>query len=227
MWIGNYFSRRDFLTQTVLASGGLLFCGCGSQGSAREGAASAPTIPTADSPSALPSNSETATETNSSDAAPEAKPLIVYFSHSGNTRVIAEYIQKFTEAELWEVKSVKPYPEDYNTVVEQAKKEIDAGFQPEIQLLPENLSAYSTIFVGSPCWWGTVAPPIATFLTGRNLSGKTIAPFMTHEGSFMGRTVADLRKYCPQANVLSGLPIRGGSVRSASSDVEKWLASLK
>mgnify|MGYP001711738270 FL=1 len=56
---------------------------------------------------------------------------------------------------------------------------------------------------GSPsatadCGWATVAPPVATFLASYDFAGKTIVPFMTHEGSRMGHSEADIRKLCPQ-----------------------------
>ena len=224
-------SRRHFLTQSSLLGSGFLLSGCySSQESSSSPAAAAPSrtvegqSPSQEAPSTIQAKPS---ESSSSTPTPTSRSLIVYFSHSGNTRMIAEQIQKLTDGEIWEVKSVKPYPQDYDTVVEQAKKEIDAHYQPPIQPLAEKLDAYETIFVGSPCWWATVAPPIATFLTGRDFSGKTIAPFMTHEGSYMGRSVADIGKYCPDAKILTSLPIWGGSVRTAQADVEKWLASIK
>ena len=60
------------------------------------------------------------------------------------------------------------------------------------------------IYIGSPCWWSTVAPPVATFLAAHDFTGKTLIPFMTHEGSRMGRSEADIRRLCPGATVRSG-----------------------
>jgi Flavodoxin len=50
-------------------------------------------------------------------------------------------------------------------------------------------------------WWNTVAPPVMTLLTAYDLSGKTIAPFITHEGSGLGRSAADIAKLCPDARM--------------------------
>lgn len=64
---------------------------------------------------------------------------------------------------------------------------------------------------------------IFTFLEAYDFSGKTIIPFCTHEGSGMGHSESDIKKLCPNANVLSGIPIRGGSVSEAEKDISNWL----
>lgn len=48
--------------------------------------------------------------------------LVAYFSHSGNTRVIAGYIQRETGAGMFEIKPADDYPAEYQAVVDQAKK---------------------------------------------------------------------------------------------------------
>ncbi len=155
------------------------------------------------------------------------KMLVVYFSHSGNTRIIAEQIKNATGADIFEIQPVKDYPKDYKAVVDQAKKEINASFRPELKTKINNIESYDVIFVGSPNWWSTIAPPVATFLSSFNLSEKTIVPFITHEGSRMGRSVSDIKNLCPKSTVLDGLPIRGSSVKDAKSEVIKWLHEIK
>ncbi len=151
-----------------------------------------------------------------------SKTLVIYFSHSGNTRSLAQQIQKATGAAIFEAKPIDAYPTDYDTVVKQAKKEIEADYRPALATTLENLAQYDTIYIGSPCWWGTIAPPLATLLTQNDFSGKTIRPFMTHEGSGMGRSVADIKKLAPRADVLAGLPVWGHAVQSAKADIDRW-----
>ena len=62
-----------------------------------------------------------------------SKTLIVYYSHSGNTKKVAQEIQQITGGELFQVKPRIPYPTSYNAVVEQAKKEIAKNFLPELE----------------------------------------------------------------------------------------------
>jgi hypothetical protein len=89
-----------------------------------------------------------------------------------------------------------------------------------------NLEKYKLIIVGSPNWWGTIASPIRTILSSYDFSGKTIATFITHEGSHMGNSIKDINKICNASKVLDGLAIRGGSVKRADKDVEKWLNQI-
>lgn len=154
------------------------------------------------------------------------KILVVYYSYSGNTQIVAKQIQKGTGGDIFELQTVNAYPKEYQAVVDQAKKEVNSGYKPALKAKVQDISQYDIIFIGSPCWWNTFAPPVRTFLTSYNLSGKTIVPFMTHEGSGMGRTEADIKKLCPKSTVLDGLAIRGGSVKSAEAEVTSWLKKI-
>ena len=158
----------------------------------------------------------------------DKKNLIVYYSwsNSGNTRNMAEKIKTETGADIFEIVPVKAYPRDYQACVDQAKTEINNKFKPEIKGEVTDFDSYDIIFVGSPNWWSTIAPPVATFLTSYNFSGKTIIPFMTHEGTRMGHSEKDIKDLCPEATVLKGLPVRGGSVNNATPDIQKWLKDL-
>ena len=155
------------------------------------------------------------------------KALVVYFSHSGNTRELANQIQKSVGGDIVEIQAVTPYPGDYDTVVKQAKLEVDSGFKPAIKTKIDNIKSYDVIFVGSPNWWSTIAPPVATFLTENDLSGKTIVPFITHAGSGLGRSVADIKKLCPQSTILEGLAVWGRDVGSSQDKVSDWIKDLK
>lgn len=161
----------------------------------------------------------------------DKKILVVYFSWSpsGNTRNMAEQIKEATGADIFEIVPVNAYPSDYTKCTQVAKEEINRKYKPEIKSKVPNFDQYDTIFVGSPNWWSTIAPPIATFLTTHNLKGKTILPFMTHEGTRMGHSVKDIQELCTDATVLSGLPIRGNNVKNEStkSDIKKWLKDNK
>jgi len=155
------------------------------------------------------------------------KILVVYFSHSGNTRVLAQQIRDATGGSIYEIQTVKDYPADYQTVVDQAKREINSNYKPVLKTKIRNIESFDVIFIGSPNWWSTIAPPVATFLTEYNLEGKTLVPFMTHGGGGMGHSVSDIKKLCPTSTVLEGLPINGRLVRRAEDDVTHWLREIK
>lgn len=154
------------------------------------------------------------------------KVLVVYYSRTGSTREIAGQIHALAGGDIVEMETVNPYPAEYRATTEQAKKELQSGYKPPLKTKIANMAAYDTILVGSPCWWGTFAAPVWTFLSGYDFSGKTMAPFMTHLGSGLGHCKADLAKLCPTAKRLEGLAVRGDSVKSAQKDVASWLARI-
>ena len=175
----------------------------------------------------------TKAETKSESAGPASAPiktqkvLVTYFSRSGNTREMARQIQKIMGGDIFEIQTVTPYPREYDAVTKQAKQELEAGIKPPIQSKVANIKEYDIVFVGSPNWWNTIAPPVMTFLSEHDLSGKIIVPFITHAGSGLGRSVADIKKLAPQATVREGLALWGRDVKSSQDQVAKWLQELK
>jgi flavodoxin len=159
-------------------------------------------------------------------ASAQSKILVAYFSHTGNTKAVAEEIKKQTGADIYEIVPQKAYPTDYKLVVEQAKTEIERDYRPPLKSKTIDIKKYDIIVVGSPCWWSTMAPPVATFLTSYNFSGKKIAPFMTHEGSRFGNTLNDIKSLCPKATLLEGMTIRGSEVGNAKEQIAKWANHL-
>ncbi len=152
--------------------------------------------------------------------------LIAYFSHSGNTQVIANQIHQCAGGDLFRIATIDPYPADYDTVVEAARKELRNGSRPKLSEQVVNIASYGVVFIGYPCWWSTMPMAVFSFLEQHELSGKKIAPFCTHEGSGLGRSVQDIRKLCPQSVIQDGLAVRGGSVAAAKKDVQVWLGRI-
>ena len=163
-----------------------------------------------------------AAESGDAQTAPnDKKVLVAYFSHSGNTRAVAERIAAATGADLFEIVPQKPYPAEYRAVVDQARREIAADYRPALKTDLPDAGRYDVIYIGSPCWWSTVAPPVATFLAAHDFTGKTLIRFMTHEGSRMGRSEADIRRLCPGATVRSGVPVRGSDAAQADREIRQ------
>ena len=152
--------------------------------------------------------------------------LIAYFSRSGNTRKIANLIHQEVGGTIHEIQPEVPYPNSYNAVVDQAKEEIQAGYKPALESTLDQIESYDTVFVGSPNWWSTIAPPVATFLSEYDLSGKIIVPFCTHGGGGLGRIGRDIAKLCPQSTILSSLEIYGSGTGNAQARVSAWLREV-
>ena len=165
-----------------------------------------------------------------------ANILIVYYSRKGqnywngsiknlpkgNTEIVAEMIQKTVGGDLFEIETVKEYPVDYTECTEVAKEELRANARPELKKMPESIDAYDVIFLGYPCWWGTMPMAVYTFLEHFDFTGKKIVPFCTHEGSRMGGSVNQIKKSAPGAIVLEGLPIHGAEAAQSEGEVSVW-----
>lgn len=155
------------------------------------------------------------------------KILVVYFSHSGNTREIATQIKTATGGDIFEIQPVKPYPEEYQKVLDQAKEEINSNYKPDLKTKVENIDSYDVIFIGSPNWYSTIAPPVSKFLSEYNLSGKTVVPFITHGGGGLAQCVTAITALCPNSTILDALVVSGSSVKSSQNEVSEWLRELK
>ena len=113
---------------------------------------------------------------------------------------------------------MKPYPDAYSDTLKEANRERKEGTPREI--LPATIpDDCEVVFIGSPIWYGTYAPPIATFLKGNSLAGKTVAPFCTHGGGGAGRFEQDVQAACPDAKVLKGFVARGSNQIERRLDV--------
>lgn len=154
-----------------------------------------------------------------------SKTLVIYYSHSGNTRHLAEMIAKQAKGDCLEIVPQDAYPQGYNEVVAQAQKEIKAGYRPALKNKAMDLSAYDTVLVGTPNWWSSIAPPIATFLENNDLSEKKVAVFCTHGGGGFGHIEKDVKALCPDSQMLSGWSVYGNG--AGAGDAEKWLKKIK
>lgn len=103
--------------------------------------------------------------------------LVAYFSWSGNTKEMAEYIAQQTGGDVFEIEPLNAYPEDYNETTDIAKVERDENQRPEIANLPASIDEYDTILIGYPIWWHTAPMIIGTFLENYDLTDKNIYPF--------------------------------------------------
>lgn len=156
------------------------------------------------------------------------KTLILYYSYGGNTRRIAEMIQKETGGDLAEIETVQPYSGDYNAVVELGKQQVESGFMPELKPLSVDVRSYDRVILGSPVWWYTFAPAMNTFLHENDLTGKVVWPFATN-GGWIGHTFKDFKNGCGGAEVKDGLNIRFDEsvLRTPEKEILSWIEKMK
>lgn len=156
-----------------------------------------------------------------------SKNVVVYYTWAGHTRGMAKIIAAQTGADIQEVLPETPYTTNYSTVVDQAKEEINAGFHPAIKKLDVDLGKYDVVYIGTPIWWGTMASPIATFLSENDLSGKTVMPFTTHGGGGKGHSDKDIANLCPNSKVLEMYTAYEGGGSAAEKEIAAWIGKNK
>ena len=166
-----------------------------------------------------------------------SESLIIYFSRAGNnysnegikflekgnTEVIAEYIQELTSADMFKVEPLNEYPEDYMECTEVAKDELNNDERPELKEYLEDIGQYDTIYIGFPNWWSTLPMPMWTQLEKLDFTNKTVKPFVTHEGSGMGKSAKDIKKLCSGAKITKELSIQGSFVSDSKDKVRIWV----
>lgn len=138
-----------------------------------------------------------------SATAVEAKTLVAYFTLTGNTEKAAKIVAEETNADLYKIELVTPYPSEYKEQTELAKKELAEGILPPIKPWPENIAEYDVVFIGSPVWWGTMSTPVHTFLSSGVLKGKTVIPFVTHGGGGADKSFSDTERLCKDCKVIT------------------------
>lgn len=154
------------------------------------------------------------------------KTLILYFSQSGNTQKVANFIHEAVGGDIVRLETVKTYSSNYNDLLDEAQEEQRNNARPELKTKIDNIEEYSTIFLGYPNWWGDMPMPLYTFLEEYDLSGKTIAPFVTSGGSGFSNTISTIRENEPNANIVDGLSINGSSASKSQDEVEEWTNNL-
>ncbi|MCB8879342.1 hypothetical protein ACELLULO517_03785 [Acidisoma cellulosilytica] len=155
------------------------------------------------------------------------KSLVVLFTRSGNTRVIAGIIQRRFKAAFFEIQPAKPYPDDYEATVARARLERDQQIEPPIVQTVSDLSRYSTVFLCFPIWGETAPPVIRTFLKAHNFQGKTVRPFITHGGYGLGNSLSVIQGHAPGAQIASPFVMEADQERRTLNQVQNWLGQIK
>ena len=160
------------------------------------------------------------------------KMLVVYYSWSnGNTKKIAEQLANKTGADIARIETAEPYRGSHEEVVKQGKREVEAGFTPQINPLSVNLADYDVLAIGTPTWWYTMAPAVLTFLTVNDFTGKTVIPFMTN-GGWPGHVIKDMKDKCKGAAFAHEMQIQFDSMgkdhlETSEDVITEWIGQIK
>lgn len=156
-----------------------------------------------------------------------ADSIVIYFSRSGSTELLAKEVATTVGADLLELTVSDTYSSNYDSTVSRANRERESGDYPEISTDIPDLSQYKTVYLGYPIWGMSLASPMASFLEsyGSQLTGKTIAPFASNGGYGLGNSVSQIVNYLPDSTVVDGLSVQGNKVDQAQSDINSWVSA--
>lgn len=153
-----------------------------------------------------------------------SKILVVYYSYSNTTKSLAEDIVLLTDGDIRELVIEKPYSFHYNGATKEVRNEMERGYCPKLVSGNESVGDYEYIFVGSPNWFKSFAPPILSFLRSVDLNGKTMIPFCTHGGGGFGQIENNISKECPNSKLLPGFAVTSDY---DDKQVQNWLEDIK
>lgn len=153
--------------------------------------------------------------------------LVIYFSRTGNTEKIAEYLIDITNADSYVIEAAVPYIDadiKYQDDNCRANKEQnDKSVRPEIANPIASIDSYDTIFLGYPIWWGQEPRIIDTFLESYDFSDKTVIPFCTSASSGIATSEKNIKALVPIGNQLEGRRFSSGATKE---DVKAWYDTL-
>lgn len=161
------------------------------------------------------------------------KCLVLYFSYTGNTKIIANKIADKLKCDIEEIMPVEPYKSDYQSVVDATEDNESSKELRDIKKLEHNIADYDEIIIGSPLWWYTITPPIRTFLKNNNFNGKVIIPFVTNAG-WPGNAIKEATELATKngAKVINPIEIKFSTdynehkILTSESDINQWIEKL-
>lgn len=162
-----------------------------------------------------------------------AKSIVIYWSRSGSTELLASKIATATKSDILEITLKKPYPIDYLETRSRANFERENDLPPELDMELPNLSQYETIFLGYQTWAMTLSQPMKSFLLdyGSRLSDKKIIPFETQGGFGSGDSEDLIREILDQEGSTRNtfepaLVVDGNMVDRSDKTIDRWLKGI-
>ena len=167
----------------------------------------------------------------SAKSAAKTKPLVVYWtwSETHNTKVVAEMLQQKTGADIKLIEMVTPYANDFGSVMQAGQRDLAQPKAPAIKDMDLDLSKYDPIYVGTPIWFSTFAPPVRTFLQSYDFKGKTVALFCTHgQGNpATFKYLADAKAAVPEINYFGEVfAFKGTEAANAGPALDAWIEKV-
>lgn len=153
------------------------------------------------------------------------KSIVIYYSQTGATQKAAQVFAELLGADTLRIEAGLPYDGTYSETIARARQEMADSTMPALKDFTSDLSAYDTVFLGYPIWFGTYALPVASLLEKEDFAGKKIVPFCTFGSGGLEQSTEDLRKALPEAEILQGYGIRNARIGKAAAEIDHFLKS--
>lgn len=162
-------------------------------------------------------------------AADSGNVLVVYYSATGNTETVANYIAEATGGDIFEITPAEPYTDDdlnWSDENSRVTREHADESLRDVELTTtqvENWDSYDTVFLGYPIWWGVAAWPVDGFVEANDFTGKTVIPFCTSSSSGLGESGDLLAELAASGDWQEGQRFRSSA---SQEDINEWVDSL-
>lgn len=165
-----------------------------------------------------------AVKTEAKTPSGDGKTLVVYFSATGNTEKLAQVIGNETKGMLYAITPEKPYTDaDLNYMNKESrssKEHDDPSIRPAVSGDVDHWDSYSTVYLGSPIWWGEAPNIVYTFVENHDFTGKKVIPFCTSASSGVGKSADHLKEAARTGDWMGGTRFSGGF---NEKDVIDWV----
>lgn len=230
----NLMKRTLSLLLSLVMVLSLTACSGNGNSSSSQASSSAPESSVAESSaseisSEAPSSSEVSSQAQAEDTGSGSSVLVVYYSATGNTEQVAQYIADSTGGDLFEIQPVEPYTDDDlnwtddNSRVSQEHADESLRDVELVADTVDNWDQYDTVFIGYPIWWGIAAWPVDGFVEANDFSGKTVIPFCTSSSSGLGQSGQLLADMAGTGDWQEGQRFRSSA---SQEDVQSWIEEL-
>lgn len=160
------------------------------------------------------------------------KVLVIYYSFTGNSKKVAEYVKDKLNADILELEPTVPFSSDYDEVVAEWQNN-DIKRDVDIKPIDTDLSQYKKIVLITSTWWYGITPVMKKFLKTYDLSGKDIIVAGSNAG-WIGHCFKDYETLLPNANIKGELDLvfsaetgKRHEMITSQKEIDNWIEKLK
>lgn len=159
------------------------------------------------------------------------KILVIYYSFTGNSKKVAEYVKDKLNADILELEPEEPFSSDYDEVVREWQNN-DLKRDVKIKPIKMDLSKYKKVVLITGTWWYGITPVMKKFLKDYDLSNKDIIVASSNAG-WIGHCFKDYETLLPNSNIKGKLDLvfsaeegKRNKMLTSYEDINSWIENL-